>query len=569
MARNLLVFLLIAAAMAVISCGKEDQKVVARIGDDVITVGQIKQEYLAISPDARPDLSTVDAKEQFVKDVVSKEIVKREAIKRGLDRSPDAIKAFQNALEMQAWRAYYNDKVRSQVKITEDDIKDLYAKQRYRYHLGWIFLRSKSMADKVAEKLKQGQSFEDLASIYSLDASRDREGDLGIRPLGLMPADIEDKIMTMNPGDVIGPLPYDTYYVLVKLYSKEPIEQQSYDAIKANLETMERMRRENTVHRNLAAKIREKYHLTFHDDVVDLVVSKFKALYSKPDVEPGSIPDFSDEELSRKLATYDGGEWQVRNYVEKLKAQPGLVILSEAFDAETLKSLVGDLITGELWTMDMRSEGYENRPDVRRAAERAQEEVIVTAMHDEIVKDVKVDDAKLRDFYEKNKDQLVTDPGTRLAVIVLASEQEAQDIYNELEQGKDFAGLAKAKSIDKTTAERGGELVRVLYNRDLEKFPQLQEVVDSLDVGGFSKPMMVPPGFGPEGYMIVKVLEKIPSRQLEFEEVKDMLENRVLQLEQDQVFGDWLKQRMQEYKVEVYPEAIASVDFARLKEQRD
>lgn len=569
MLRNSLVFVLIAAAILAISCGKEDQKVAARIGDDVITVGQVKQEYLAISPDARPDLTSIDAKEQFLKDVVSKEVIKREAIKRGLDRAPEAIQAFQNALEMQAWQAYYNDKVRSQVKVTEQDIKDLYAKQRYRYHLGWIFLRSKSMADLVASKIKQGESFEDLASIYSLDSSRQRKGDLGIRPLGLMPADVEEKIITMNPGDVIGPLAYDTYYILVKLYSKEPIEQQSYDAIKTNLETLERMRRENTFHRNLAAKIREKYHLTFHDDVVDLIVSKFKKLYSKPDVQPGAIPEFSDEELSRKLATYDGGEWQVRNYVEKLKAQPGLVISGEALDAETLKSLVGDLITGEMWTIEMRKEGYESRPDVRRAAERAQEEVIVTKMHDEIVKDVKVDDAKLKDFYEKNKEQLVTDPGARLAVIILSTEEDAQNVYKELEQGGDFARIAKTRSIDSTTAERGGELMRPVYKRSLQQFPELEDVVDSLDVGSFSKPMMVPPGFGPQGYMIVKVLEKIPSRQMEFDEVKDMLQSRVLQLEQDSVFGDWLKEQMQEYKVEIYPDALASVDFSKLKERKD
>ena len=565
-AKYLLLLFLVSLAL-IVACEKSEQKVVARIGDDVLTVGYIKEQYLAISPGSRPDLRTVEEKEQFVKDVVSKEILKREAIKRGLDRSPEAIQAFQNALRMEAWQAYYNDKVRSRIKITEDDLKDLYAKQRYRYHLGWIFLRSKAMADEVAAKIKQGEAFEDLARVYSLDPSRDRNGDLGMRPLGLMPADVEEKIMAMGPGEVIGPLPYDTYYILVKLYSKEPVEQQDFEVVKTQLESLERMRRENSLHRQLAAKVREKYHLTFNDDVVDFVVSKFKTFYQKPGVQPGEIPEFSDEELSRKLATYDGGEWQVRTYVDRLKAQPGLVISGQALDAETLKSLVGDLITGELWSLEIRNEGYENRPEVRKAAERAQEEVIVTSLHDEIVKDVTVDDAKIAEFYEQNKEQLVTESGARLAVIIVATEEEAQQIYNELKKGGDFAELARAKSADKVSAERGDELLNPLYKRQLEQFPELEEVINSLDEDAYSKPMAVPPGFGPEGYMIVKVLEKIPARQMSLDEVKTMLHDRVLQLEQDRAFGEWLKERMTEYNVEIYPDVAGSVDFASLKER--
>ena len=565
-AKYLLLLFLVSLAL-IVACEKSEQKVVARIGDDVLTVGYIKEQYLAISPGSRPDLRTVEEKEQFVKDVVSKEILKREAIKRGLDRSPEAIQAFQNALRMEAWQAYYNDKVRSQIKITEDDLRDLYAKQRYRYHLGWIFLRSKAMADEVAAKIKQGEAFEDLARVYSLDPSRDRNGDLGMRPLGLMPADVEEKIMAMSPGEAIGPLRYDTYYILVKLYSKEPVEQQDFEVVKTQLESLERMRRENSLHRQLAAKVREKYHLAFNDDVVDFVVSKFKTFYQKPGVQPGEIPEFSDEELSRKLATYDGGEWQVRTYVDRIKAQRGLVISGQALDAETLKSLVGDLITGELWSLEIRNEGYENRPEVRKAAERAQEEVIVTSLHDEIVKDVTVDDAKIAEFYEQNKEQLVTESGARVAVIIVATEEEAQQIYNELKKGGDFAELARTKSVEKVSAERGGELLNPLYKRQLEQFPELEEVINSLDEGAYSKPMAVPPGFGPEGYMIVKVLEKIPARQMSLDEVKTMLHDRVLQLEQDRVFGEWLKERMTEYNVEIYPDVAGSIDFASLKER--
>jgi hypothetical protein len=106
-----------------------------------------------------------------------------------------------------------------------------------------------------------------------------------------------------------------------------------------------------------------------------------------------------------------------------------------------------------------------------------------------------------------------------------------------------------------------------LYTQDIEQLPDLQEVVNNLSVGAYSTPMPVPAGLGPAGFMVVKVLEKFEARQMTLEEIKDDLSDRVLVLEQDKVFGEWLKSKMDEYKVEVYPDGLNSIDFEQLKAQ--
>jgi len=70
----------------------------------------------------------------------------------------------------------------------------------------------------------------------------------------------------------------------------------------------------------------------------------------------------------------------------------------------------------------------------------------------------------------------------------------------------------------------------------------------------------------PGEYIIIKVLDKIESKQLEFDEVKQMLGQRVVQLEQDQVFGTWLADKMTEYEVEIYPDPLSEIDFASLRD---
>jgi hypothetical protein len=109
--------------------------------------------------------------------------------------------------------------------------------------------------------------------------------------------------------------------------------------------------------------------------------------------------------------------------------------------------------------------------------------------------------------------------------------------------------------------------MRPLSRQDTEQFPDFQAALDQLSVGAYSSPMPVPPGFGPAGYMIVKVLERIEPRQLSLAEIQQDLSARVLAMEQDRVFGEWLTAKMAEFKVEVFPDVLSLIDFAALKSQ--
>jgi parvulin-like peptidyl-prolyl isomerase len=215
---------------------------------------------------------------------------------------------------------------------------------------------------------------------------------------------------------------------------------------------------------------------------------------------------------------------------------------------------------------EIQGEGYDQRPEVVRAAERATEEAMVTVMYQQVVKDVEVDEEKLRDFYDEHREELWSEAGANLAVITTQTEEEAQAIYEDRQAGGDFASLAAERSFDEVSGAEGGELRTALYNRQLEAFPDVLALVESTGEGRYSNPMPMPAGFMPGEYIIIKVLDKIESEQLEFAEVKEMLGQRVVQLEQDQAFGTWLADRMTEYEVEIYPEPLSEIDFASLRD---
>jgi foldase protein PrsA len=170
-------------------------------------------------------------------------------------------------------------------------------------------------------------------------------------------------------------------------------------------------------------------------------------------------------------------------------------------------------------------------------------------------------------FYESKKEELFSEAGADLGVIILASDEEARQVFEALEAGSRFEDLARERSIDPMTAQNGGKIGRTLFQRSLEQFPEVEELVRTLDEGEYSEPLMVPPGFGPDGHMLMKVIKKVEARPLEFDEVRDMLWQTMLQVEHDRIFGAWLREKMEELEVEIYPDALNQIKFVELKGQ--
>lgn len=567
MKRVSLILVGLAAACLLVSCTKTDNKVVVRVGEQKITVKMIKDEYLAVSPASRPDLKTIEEKESFAKDIAAKETMMLEARNRGLDRRPEVAKARADGTSRRAWQAFYEELVKAKVIVTDADLQAIFAKQNNSYHLGWIFIRSTSLAKQLVQRIQQGESFEQLAAIYSIDPSRSQNGDIGNRTLGSLPSPIDKAVEGMSPGQVSGAVPYDSYCVILKLYEKAPVEQGTFEEAREGLQAMVQAMGENARQREIAVQLRKDYKIEMNQGVVDLIVAKTAAANPTPGGTPGLIPEFSDEEKGRELAKWEGGTWTVKTYLDRIGAVRDFMRPGYGVDREVVQSLVGDFITGELWQAELTKKGFDTRPEALLAGERAAEEVMVTALHDDVVKDVKMDEGRVNSFYEEHKAELVTEPATRLAVIVSADSAGSKGVYDQLAAGAKFEVVAREKSVDQATAPNGGELMRPLYKQETEQFPDFQQVIDKLAVEAYSNPIPVPPGFGPAGYMIVKVLERIEPRQMALSEIQEELSARVLAMEQDRVFGEWLTGKMAEYKVEVFPDVLSLIDFAALKSQ--
>lgn len=91
-------------------------------------------------------------------------------------------------------------------------------------------------------------------------------------------------------------------------------------------------------------------------------------------------------------------------------------------------------------------------------------------------------------------------PKLKASHILLKDEQVAKEIKEKLNNGEEFASLARQYSEDLESKERGGELSE---NGFMGKATEFKETTYKLDVGQISEPVK-----SPSGYHIIKVTEK-------------------------------------------------------------
>lgn len=137
----------------------------------------------------------------------------------------------------------------------------------------------------------------------------------------------------------------------------------------------------------------------------------------------------------------------------------------------------------------------------------------------EVYTRVAVTEEELRDYYTKHEAEYSEPERVRAAQIVVKAMDEARRVQAQLKSGKKFADLARRYSLS-ADAKVGG---------DLGFFPRGQmplafdEVVFKLPVGQVSDVVETE-----YGYHLFRVLERKAGRKLEFPEVREQVEARLL-----------------------------------------
>ena len=120
-------------------------------------------------------------------------------------------------------------------------------------------------------------------------------------------------------------------------------------------------------------------------------------------------------------------------------------------------AIINELVGSELAYQEAQKQGLDKDPDFKTSSELANRKMLVNVFLQDFMKKNPVTEADTKAAYEDYKKEL-GDKEYSARHILVKTEAEAKDVLAQLKKGDDFAKVAKEKSLDPGSKEKGGDL---------------------------------------------------------------------------------------------------------------
>ncbi len=221
---------------------------------------------------------------------------------------------------------------------------------------------------------------------------------------------------------------------------------------------------------------------------------------------------------------------EVDQQIEKVKKQVGEQARSSGQDLSNQEAYEQALKQNNITESELRADLRENLP-----VQKVQEEVAGKA---------EPTDAEIQKFYEQNKEAQFTTPEQRCVRHILFNKdqkQKAEDVKKQLEDGADFAKLAKEYSQDPGSAKNGGDLGCLGKG---ETVPPFEEAAFGAEEGEIVGPVKTE-----FGYHILEVTDSKPKQTRPLSEVESQIRSQLAAQKQSEAFSKWLDEQKKQRDV--------------------
>lgn len=185
------------------------------------------------------------------------------------------------------------------------------------------------------------------------------------------------------------------------------------------------------------------------------------------------------------------------------------------------KAIINELVGSELAYQEAQRLGIDKQPDFIANEELARRKLLVNVFLADYMKKNPVTEADKKSAYEDYKKEL-GDKEYSARHILVKTEAEAKDIIAQLKKGTDFAKLAKEKSLDPGSKEKGGDLGWFSPAGMVKPF---SDVVQNLKKGDLTES----PVQTQFGWHVIKLVDTRATQVPPYDKVKDGLERTLQQ----------------------------------------
>jgi peptidyl-prolyl cis-trans isomerase C len=517
-----LILVIILFGILALSCG--DHGIIARGGDFVLTVEDLRFEVRNLGTSYRFE-DTYEARKALVENIAVRFFLVQETLKLGT--GTDHLQEVEQAVEAEAVAAAYQQwKIQNSVRLPR--VKTLPWVQRLNRKLYFkeIVFPVYPGAEQAVALIEAGMAFDDVAARFS--------GSQGVRvnePEWKFWKNLDESVafsvFKLEPGQASEIIKAGDGYHLVYLMDDQPVSLKASILAarsKVFVRAMEEQRLLAEERRSLAKMV----ELEFSEDGLMGALESFGVSFS------GGLP--ADSLLTKAVATYADEAVTVDRLYSYYYSLPRMV-RPYVGDYHAIEDLAFEIVLPELRARAGYAMGLDRLREVRWKVRTARESVLVPQMEEYFRGKVVVTEDDLVDYYAERKDDLISQPRYRARRILLRTEDEAQDVLDEIASGKDFAEIARERSYDKATSSRGGDLGYVFFG--------IIAVYDSIILG--LSPGQVSEAFtSTEGIEVLKLEEVSEPRRLSYDEAQPYMKTFIRNTRANEHLAAWFDTRKEE-----------------------
>ncbi len=211
--------------------------------------------------------------------------------------------------------------------------------------------------------------------------------------------------------------------------------------------------------------------------------------------------------------------------------------------SEGIKKLVDELVNQEVLYLNAVEAELDQEEAFKAEMEKVRENVLKQYALQKLLSGISATEDEIKSYYDEHKEYFVKPESIRASHILVEEEEEADEIFKEIEEGLSFEEAASKYSLC-PSKEMGGDLGE--FNRG-SMVPEFEEVAFSIEEGKISAPVKTQ-----FGYHLIKVVHKNEEGISTLEEVKDQVMEQVIGLKQQAKYLDTTKELKSKYNIKTY-----------------
>jgi len=503
--------LLVIAVLAAAGCTQK--KVVGRVLGREITEEEFLdryQKYLEQSGESDNQL----VRQRILSNMLNEILIKEDAKRQKFDSDSLALDRLEE-IRLQALLDVYAKKMTTDtMSVSDAALAEEFRATNTRVWARYVYAKDEEGARLLKRRLEQGETFEKIArEVFADSMLASTGGNLGSFGYNEMEKPLQDAAFRLPVGALSDPVKLSMGWAIVRVdkHVEMPLKSEiDFAKAKPKLQDAIAERRVKALLMEKGDALREVLRPEFDGAGIDIALKGWNPV-------PGLLDEtrlLGAADLAHPLMKSSLGYWTVGEFMRRSAMMRDKDRRRVRSAAEIREVAVG-LATRDLLVREARAKNVGQDRRVQEQVDKTFDDFILhrwrLSILDTLGAGASWNEDSLRATYARNAEVFVLPPTLNVAELVVRSKGEIEGIMTKANRGERFDVLARRYSLNRETAEAGGEIGFA----PPENFGRFAKQLFDTPVGRIVGPVDLGPMWG-----IFKVLGRRPGRQKTYEEAR-------------------------------------------------